>query len=84
MPLIFNPMLPFNFEEKDDIRIFVKDEEGNDVDITEYVATINSKLADKVNTFQGATNGNKVGSGISRLNLKFCFGKRLIGFSRQV
>ena len=60
MPLIFNPMLPFNFEEKDDIRIFVKDEEGNDVDITEYVATINSKLADKVNTFQGATNGNKV------------------------
>lgn len=60
MPLIFNPMLSFNLEEKDDIRIFVKDEEGNDIDITEYVATINSKLADKVNTFQGATNGNKV------------------------
>ena len=60
MPLIFNPMLPFNFEEKDDIRIFVKDEEGNDVDITEYVAALNNKLADKVNTFQGATNGNKV------------------------
>ena len=60
MPLVYNPMLPFNFEEKDDIRIFLKDDQGNDIDITDYVAALNAKLGDKVNKFQGATNANKV------------------------
>lgn len=60
MPMIFNPLLEFNFEEKDDIRIFIKDDEGNDVDITDYVAELKTQLGTKVNTFQGATNGNKV------------------------
>ena len=60
MALIFNPMLPFNFEEKDDIRIFVKDDEGNDIDITEYILTIKDRLDTKVNIVQGTTNANKV------------------------
>ena len=60
MAQVFNPMLSFGFEEKDDVRIFMKDDEGNDIDITEYVMSIKDKLADKVNVFQGSNNVNKV------------------------
>lgn len=60
MPMIFNPFLEFGFEEKDDIRILMKDSEGNEIDITDYVANLNQEVAKKVNIFQGSSAGNKV------------------------
>ena len=60
MPMIFNPLLEFGFEEKDDIRILMKDSEGNEIDITDYVANLNQEVAKKVNIFQGSNAGNKV------------------------
>ena len=59
--LSYNPLLPFGFDDTGgDVSIFIKDEEGNDIDITEYVAQLKSQIDGKVNIFQGSTQGNKV------------------------
>lgn len=58
--LTFNPLLPFGFDDTGDVKLYIKDEEGNEIDITEYVSTLKTQIDGKVNIFQGLTNGNKV------------------------
>ena len=58
--LSYNPLLQFGFDDTGESHIFIKDDEGNEIDITEYVASLKTQIDGKVNIFQGSTNANKV------------------------
>ena len=58
--LTYNPLLQFGFDDIGEAHIFIKDEEGNEIDITEYVVSLKTQIDGKVNIFQGSTQGNKV------------------------
>ena len=58
--LTYNPLLQFGFDNIGEAHIFIKDGEGNEIDITEYVVSLKTQIDGKVNIFQGSTQGNKV------------------------
>lgn len=60
MPMVFNPLLEFGFEEQGEQSFIMQDSEGNNIDITQYINSLNTEIAKKVNIFQGSNSANRV------------------------
>jgi hypothetical protein len=56
----FNPMLEFGFQKKQEIKILMTDADGNEVDITDFIANLSSEVNKKLNIAQGSAKANQV------------------------
>lgn len=60
MGYFFNSLLEFGFQKKQISKIVIKDENGNDIDITDYIQNLNNEINKKINSNLGSEQANKV------------------------